>query len=206
MYLFLGLSGTGKTTAADLVKKILKESDIEGTIIHPYQEGKCFIEQIYNIPYGSLDTPEYKERLVPDLEGKPMVWEDGHCPTYQDLMVKEFFFREAVDPYFSSRCLKRNLNNCNVGVCCGIEEPLVHGVRKKEEIDVTLTWAKEQLLQVNVVYLKRQTNKQKGSDSYLEDNLAYLESQNANIYSIVNDFSLSVLEQSLRKVVGLKTE
>lgn len=201
MYLILGLSGTGKTTAAHMLKEIYSTMGVTATIIHPYQQGKAFLEKTYGLSSGALDKPEYKQRLVPDLDGKPLVWEDGHCPTFQDLMVREFFFRQTVDPYFSSRSLRLELGRTEVGVCCGVELPIVHGVRKKEEIDVIVNWAQHNSDPVTVLHMQREVNKKKVSDIFLEDNLDYLRTKDVPIHTIDNDLDLANLKQLLLQVV-----
>lgn len=202
MYLILGLSGTGKTTAAHLLKTIYETMGVTVTIIHPYQQGKSFLEKTYDLPSGALDKPEYKQRLVPDLDGKPLVWEDGHCPTFQDLMVREFFFRQTVDPYFSSRSLKLDLECTEVGVCCGVELPVVHGVRKKEEIDVILNWSHHNTEPITVLYMQREVNKKKVSDLFLEENLEYLRTKDVPIRIVDNNLDLTNLKQLLLQVVS----
>lgn len=210
MYLFIGLSGVGKTTAANITSDILKLNNVKGNIIHPFKEGKEFLERIYNLPPGSLDKQEFKDKPVLDLNNNPLPGKKGKpYLTFQDLMIEEFLFREEIDPYFSSRSLESQISLIDVGITCGVEEALIHGVRKKEEIDLIFSKVKY-YGPVKVIYIKRNNNREKISDKFLDNNLEYIKSLNkdgictSKIYEIDNNSDLDSLRNNLVDIINVE--
>ena len=211
IYLFLGLSASGKTTGANILKSylshyILGQTYSELEIIHPFDEGKRFLEKVYGLQPGFLDDQTKKHQLVLGLDGKPMVWNDGHSPTYQDLMVKEYLFREEVDPFFSSRYLKRKLEAYFKVKDYGVNHLAIHGVRKKEEVELLVdfnnfdaNYSGYYKNEVEVLYFTRNTEYAKPSDTNLQDNLKYLRDNGIKVYEIENNFTT---EDELKHYLG----
>jgi len=214
IYLFLGLTRSGKTTAARLLTyhfshHHLGYSYCELEIIHPFDEGKRFLEKVYELQPGFLDDQTKKHQHVLDLDGKPIVWRDGHSPTYQDLMVKEYLFREEVDPFFSSRYLERKLDDYAKVLEYGVNHLAIHGVRKKEEVELIVDYNNHYTMrdtrvndypnEVEVVYLTRNGEYAKPSDSNLQDNLKYLKDNDIKVYEVENNFET---EDELKDYLG----
>lgn len=200
MYLFLGESGSGKTTAANTLAALLKTKLGKVIVYHPFDLGKRFLENVYGLQSGDLDKAEVKERLLLDLEGHPLVWGDGRIPSYSELMVEEFFFRQKVDPYFSSRCIKAFLKDLQLEVIAGITEVLFHGVRKPEELKVILDFCKNNSERLTVIKLSRKTSKAKESDKYLVDLVEMLVNEGITVHSLINDDDMDDLKDKLSKL------
>ena len=86
-----GMSGSGKTHLSNRIESLLSYP-----AIHCIGHIKRYYERIYNLPIGSLDTPEGKNHIAPGAKSSV-----GEC------IVQLYHFWQEHDPAYSTRGLKQ---------------------------------------------------------------------------------------------------
>jgi adenylate kinase family enzyme len=109
--IFLGPSGSGKSECCSYLEKKYGYKNF-----HPYGFMKRFYEDLYLLEPGDLDDPQIKNSKA-----------EGMKVSFQEMMVKEYFFRRETDPFFVSRNYARELSSEIRPVC-------FQGIRNIEEV------------------------------------------------------------------------
>ena len=146
--IFLGNSGSGKSTACDYLRKKYGYKDL-----HPLRFYKSFIEDHYDLKQGGLDIPENKE-VVPE----------GANSNLGGILVDSYHFWKKHDPYFTTRRLEKDLDYWwDLGTPIAFQ-----AIRNVEEASAIKTKAAE-LNQEYLIIKFEGRGKAKSSDIFLPD-------------------------------------
>lgn len=179
----MGNAGSGKTECQLWFK--MHKNYLMG---HPIRPLKSYLENIYNLPDGTLDSQQGKAHIP------------YNCEQDMEYILDEMFkLWDRVDPYHSSRCMSQWLRRA-----LSIGNATMPSIRKEAEAKAIMNLTSE--LRCNLLVIKlfrpgneisRHVNVDGKQDHFIE---IMLQAPNAKFQYIENDSSLYELQRQLEDV------
>lgn len=143
---FHGLSNVGKSTLANKLTR-----KVDGFYTTPIRKYKRFLEEVYSLPKGGLDTQEGKDKQVTESE------------TVGSILTQNFHFWETHDPFFSVRQLGVDLAKLSDLY----DNIVIDSIRKPNEVSLIKNFAAENDINLIVFHIKSERGIEKGADTKL---------------------------------------
>lgn len=142
--LIFGHSNSGKSYLAHKIHLAYQYKTI-----CPHGWIKRQLEELYNIPKGSLETKEFKGYKAP-----------GAIQTMEEMLESQYFFWQQVDPWHTARGFRKVLQN----VTNRQANITINGIRTKQDIQVIQQELEAANYEVSKIWISSHCSVQKKTD------------------------------------------